>query len=52
MAKPKTMVMLLLFLTGCAAMPDVERSYRECLTYGGSPNYAVAADMRKMDCKR
>lgn len=45
-------VVLLALLTGCAAMPDVERSYRECLMHEGSATYTVTAEMRKVECKR
>jgi hypothetical protein len=52
MTKPTTLAVLCLFLTACSALPDVERSYRECLVYGGSPSYVFTTDTRKAECKR
>lgn len=43
---------ILVFLTGCVAIPDVERSYRECLMHNGSATYTVTAEMRKVECRR
>jgi hypothetical protein len=45
-------IVLLLFLAGCVQLPDVERSYRECLMHAGSPSYTVTAEMKRVECKR
>jgi hypothetical protein len=52
MAKILPAILLLALLSGCVAIPDVERSYRECLMHDGSPTYTVTAEMRKVECKR
>lgn len=49
---PRILAVVLVFLSGCAGLPDVERSYMECLMYDGSPTYTVTQGMRKVECKR
>ena len=39
-------------LAGCVSLPDVERSYRECLLNNGSPSYVATAEMKSAECKR
>lgn len=43
---------LLLLLAGCSSLPDVERSFRECLGFGGSPKYTATAEMKQAECAR
>jgi hypothetical protein len=46
-------IIALLLLAGCSTLPDVERSYRECLTMTeGTAKYTVTAEMRQVECKR
>ena len=45
-------VVLVLLLTGCSSVPDVERAWTQCLAYGGSPKFMVAGEMRQAECKR
>ncbi len=44
--------LLLLLLAGCSSTPDVERAWRECLAFGGSPKFMVVGDVRKAECQR
>jgi hypothetical protein len=52
MGQARVVALLLLLLAGCSSMPDVERAWRECLVFGGSPKFTVTEGVKQAECKR